>query len=325
MRIRVPGLALAAGLVLSASARADYSCSFEKVANQSTTIVDATVLEITKEGKAKLKIHRHLHGANAPATLTGIHLTCFPGLPFPRDFCAPGTRFILCLFLDHLYEGSTAYEVREVGGKSECRLHGLAFKDEWVAVEKFEEMVREVRAPISALLDAALASEKPPLWALPLAPEVRSAAAGELLAYPAVRKSFEKLGAKGTKDERLKGLDELFADHVRAYWCLIACLSHADPSYDLHRRLLARFEKMGGGGKQTVPFLILYGQRLVPVARGGLEVELLLAELQDRTAGVLSVATGVKIELPKDPDERAKAFPGAIKRWQKWLDEQKGR
>jgi len=316
---------LAAALVLPASARADYSCSFEQVANQSTTIVDATVLEITKDGKAKLKIHRHLHGENAPTTLVGIHLTCKPGVALPQDFCAPGTRFIFCLYLDRLFEGTTAYEVREVGGKTECRLRGLRFKDEWVTVEKFEEMVRTARAPITALLDAALATEKPSPWALPLAPEVRSAAAGELLAYPTVRKSLEKLGAKGTKDDWFKGLDELFADHERAYWCLIACLSHRDPNHDVHRRLLARFEKMSGGGKHTVPFLILYGQWLVPVPRGGPEGQLVLAELQDRTAGSLSVATGVKIELPKDPDEREKAFPEALKRWQKWLDEQKGR
>jgi hypothetical protein len=149
MKANVVILAVVLACSTSRDVSADYDPPpFEAIAQGSTAIVDATVLELTSEGHAKLKIHRYLKGKEAPATLTGIFLTCDSRLP---RILKAGTRYILCIRGSQLFEELTYYPIRERDGRLECHYRdsrsGIA---SWMTIARFAEKLE------TATQDAAL-------------------------------------------------------------------------------------------------------------------------------------------------------------------------
>ncbi len=138
MKQRVAILAILFAASTPRDVNADYDPPlFEEIARQSTAIVDATVVELTNEGQAKLEVHRYLKGEKAPATLTGIWLTCQAELP---DILEAPNRYVLCLRGDQLLEEATYYQIREHDGRLECHYYDSRSDEaEWMAMTVFAD------------------------------------------------------------------------------------------------------------------------------------------------------------------------------------------
>jgi hypothetical protein len=124
-------------------AQADYLMPAFAVALQNAThVVDADVIEITKEGHAVIRVRENIKGQDAPKTLIGARLTCTPETP-PRDFgVREKKRYLFILSGNKLYEEGTFYEITPgKEGVEFCRI-GERSKG-WIGVEE-ESLPRQV-------------------------------------------------------------------------------------------------------------------------------------------------------------------------------------
>ena len=132
----------------AASLRADYvEPTFEDLARDSTAIVDASVVTISEEGHVTLKIHKHLLGKDAPATLVGFHTSRDPDRKL-RDFVMPKSRYVLCLHENKLFEEGARFHAREIDGKVEYEYRDWRHpaKNHWMEPARFAEVLRVARA-----------------------------------------------------------------------------------------------------------------------------------------------------------------------------------
>jgi hypothetical protein len=129
------------------SASADYAIGeFRACLATTTHVVDATVTAITKEGHARLDVHRHLKGTNAPTVLTGTALSCTHEPPGAFGMQA-GKRYIIMLRDARLYEETTFFEVtKREDGSVGCRLSDFhkrwfGVSSAWVSLEEMTKLM----------------------------------------------------------------------------------------------------------------------------------------------------------------------------------------
>jgi hypothetical protein len=159
---------------------ADYvPPTFQKLVEESTAIVDATVERLEAEKYPVLKIHEHFKGKNAPTTIKGVFLSCERTLPL--SWIVPGQRYVIALRRDHLFEEATIYPVR-TGAKGDV----LWYQDartrdsETLTFAEFRKRVNEARqkavikeqivisglnSPLRWLADAKIDPASPPFRA----------------------------------------------------------------------------------------------------------------------------------------------------------------
>jgi len=129
------------------NAWADYSIGeFRGCLATATHVVDATVTAITKERHARLEVHRHIKGTNAPAVLTGTALSCTHEPPGAFGMQA-GKRYIIMLRDARLYEETTFFEVtKREDGSAGCRLSDFhkrwfGVSSAWVSLEEMTKLM----------------------------------------------------------------------------------------------------------------------------------------------------------------------------------------
>ncbi|MBI3462390.1 MAG: HEAT repeat domain-containing protein [Planctomycetes bacterium] len=147
--------------VLPASAGADYDPpTFQEVVRKATAIVDATVEGFTEEGYARLTIHQHMKGKDAPTTIKRVWLTCIANRA-PHTLLKAKARYVLCLHNDAIFEDSTANEVRIRDDAIECQFRDPRLgTPEWIALSEF-------RAKLARLLQShpvAATGDDPPVY-----------------------------------------------------------------------------------------------------------------------------------------------------------------
>jgi len=148
MKTAKPMLLVAIALALSvAPVSADYTMGgFHGCLSTATHVVDATVTEITRERYARLDVHRHIKGTNAPTLLTSTALSCTGGPPGAFGMQA-GRRYIIMLRDAALFEETTFFEVtRREDGTLGCRLSDfhkkwLGASDTWVTLDEMTKLM----------------------------------------------------------------------------------------------------------------------------------------------------------------------------------------
>jgi hypothetical protein len=137
-------VAIAVAVVVLRAA-ADYMMGeFHSSLSTATHVVDASVIEITKERYARLDVRRHIKGTNAPTLLTSTALSCTREPPGAFGMQA-GRRYIIMLRDAALFEETTYFEVtKRDDGTLGCRLSDfhkkwLGASDSWVTLD---EMIR---------------------------------------------------------------------------------------------------------------------------------------------------------------------------------------
>lgn len=134
-------------LSLTTSVLAEYMIpKFPNALASSSHVVDATVTEITKEKYARLTIHQHLKGTNAPLLLTGTSLTCIPGPPGAYGMQAK-KRYLIMLSGPNLYEETTFFEViTDTQGQPGCKLNEshqkwMGITNAWTPLDQMKQLL----------------------------------------------------------------------------------------------------------------------------------------------------------------------------------------
>lgn len=139
-------LALAVLLAATIATRADYVMPpFWLVVEESTSIVDATVVEILENKRVRIRVNEVLHGESPPLVLWNAHLSCL-GTDLSRRLTV-GKRYVFILHGHSVYEESSFYEVRMGAKGPECHCwDGSPSLDRRsMLVSEFARLVREAK------------------------------------------------------------------------------------------------------------------------------------------------------------------------------------
>jgi len=144
MRLRAAAILFL--LAQQVAVRADYDLpGFQHGMRQITSVVDATVTDLTPQGHARLRIHGTIKGNDAPAVIKGVHLSCEGGSPQAYGM-KKGSRYIVLMKGNDLYEEASYFPVEERRGELVCdasRYSGwFGDRARWMTVADLSKQIR---------------------------------------------------------------------------------------------------------------------------------------------------------------------------------------
>jgi len=131
-------------VAIAGSARADYvMLPFRAVIAETTSIVDATVVEHGENGSIGIVVQQVLKGDSPPTTLGGAWRTCL-GIDI-SEILKLDTRYVFLLYRTGLYEENSFYETEERAGVLFCKCWDGTTR-RWMPILEFRRLVDEAQA-----------------------------------------------------------------------------------------------------------------------------------------------------------------------------------